>query len=149
MSQQERRVAASLISALIVFAAYAIIMFGMYQEGRFAGSGAASLVGKSTIALIVASIVASIVLQILFAIGHAVATREHERMVTDERDKLIELKAMQISYLAFSVGFLISMIVLALEGATAPMVLLIIVVSMFAASVVGDLVKLALYRRGF
>ena len=149
MPQQERRVVVSLISALIVFAVYAYFMVGYYQDGRFDGPGAGSLIGKSTIALIVAGIVASIVLQIVFAIGHAVATKEHERILTDERDKAIDLKAMQIGYLTFSVGFLVSMIVLATEMASAPMVLIIIVVSMFASSVVGDVVKLALYRQGF
>ena len=149
MSYQEKKVAVSLISALIVFALYAFYMFGMFQEGRFDGPGASSLVGKSSFVLIGASIVVSIVVQIVFAIIHAIATREYERFMTDERDKLIELKAMQITLITFSVGFLASMGVLALEMLVSYMVFLLIIFSMFVANVVGDIPKLLLYRRGF
>ena len=124
-------------------------MFGMFQEGRFDGPGASSLVGKSSFVLIGASIVVSIVVQIVFAIIHAIATRENERFTSDERDKLIELKAMQIILITFSVGFLASMGVLALEMLLPYMVFLLIILSMFVANIIGDLAKLFLYRRGF
>ncbi len=149
MSYQEKKVAVSLISALIVFALYAFYMFGMFQEGRFDGPEASSLVGKSSFVLIGASIVVSIVVQIVFAIIHAIATRENERFTSDERDKLIELKAMQIILITFSVVFLASMGVLALEMLLPYMVFLLIILSMFVANIIGDLAKLFLYRRGF
>ena len=106
-------------------------------------------VGKSSFVLIGVSIVVSIVVQIVFTIIHAIVTREHEGPMTDERDELIELKSMQIGFITFSVGFLASMGILALEMLVPSMVFLLIVSSMFLASVVGDLVKLFLYRRGF
>ncbi len=149
MSYQEKRVAVSLISALIVFALYAFYMFGLYQDGRFDGPGASSLVGKSSFVLIGVSIVASIVVQIAFTIIHAIVTREYERSMTDERDRLIELRAMKITLIAFSVGYLASMGVLAFEILLPYMVFLLILISMFVANVLGDIAKLFLYRRGF
>lgn len=86
--------------------------------------------------------------QIVFSIGHAIATREDEDMVTDERDKLIELKAMQIAFVSFSVGFLALMGILAMSMLVPYMVILLTIACMYGASVIGDVAKLALYRRG-
>ena len=149
MSYQEKRVAASLISALIVFALYAVYMFGLHQDGRFTDPDASALVGKSAFVLIGVSIVVSIVVQIGVTILHAIVTRECERSMTDERDKLIELRAMKITLIAFSIGYLASMGVLALEMLLPYMVFVLILLSMYVANVLGDISKLFLYRRGF
>ena len=149
MSYQEQRVAVSLITALIVFTAYALYMFGLFQDGRFEGPDANSLVGKSTFVLIGASIVVTIVVQILFAIIHAIVTRERDDYIVDERDRLIELRSMKVGFIAFSIGFVAAMGLLALDMLAAYAIFLLIIASMFLANVVGDVTKLFLYRRGF
>ncbi|MES0488413.1 MAG: hypothetical protein ABUK01_00370 [Leptospirales bacterium] len=147
MSYQERNTIANLISSIIVFGLYGMYMFNMYQEGRFDGAGAAALVGKSIFVLICASILVTIAVSILFNIFYAIITKEKVQSVTDERDKLIELKGMQVSFIAFGVGFVGSMGALAL-GIAPFMVFLFIMYSMFFGNGLGEIIKLYLYRRG-
>ncbi len=148
MSNQSIGIAASLVSAIIVFAVYSYYMFGLYQGGAFEGAGASTLVGKSAIVLIVASIIAHVVVRVAFMVLNSMVTREVEPLIVDEREELIELKAMKIESIAFGICFVTSMIVLALALAPVYVVFLLIIASMFATSFLGALVKLYLFRRG-
>ncbi len=150
MSYQEKSIYVYLISSIIMFALYGVYMFEMYQEGRFDGADASSLVGKSIFVLIGVSIVVSIIVQIIFTIINTLVTKEneHEHSISDERDKLIDLKGMQFCFIAFGIGFLGSMGALAMG--TAPfMVFCLIIFSMFVGSIVGEITKLFFYRKGF
>ncbi|MEH6630754.1 MAG: hypothetical protein V7776_08010 [Halopseudomonas aestusnigri] len=148
MSQQEKRVTVSLITSLILFVFFASYMLGLHEQGRLAGPDVYSLIGKSFFVLIGGGIVVSIVVQILVTIIHAIVTKGYEPMMNDERDKLFSLKCMQIILLIFSVGFVASMALLALEMVVPHIVFLLIIFSMFIANFIGDLVKLFLYRGG-
>ncbi len=147
MSYQEKSIYGSLMSAIIMLALYGFYMIEMYQEGRFDGVDASSLVGKSVFVLIGVSIVVSIIVQVVFSIIHSIATKEYEHPISDERDKLIELKGMQVSLVAFSIGFVGSMGALAM-GMAPYMVFCLITSSMFVGCVVGDTAKLFFYHRG-
>lgn len=148
MSQQEKRVIVSLITSLILFVFFAFYMFGLHEQGRLVGPDVYSLIGKSFFLLIGGGIAVSIVVQILVTIIHAIVTKGYEPMLNDERDKLYSLKCMQIILLIFSVGFMASMALLALEMVAPHIVFLLIIFSMFIANFIGDLVKLFLYRGG-
>ena len=67
----------------------------------------------------------------------------------DDADRtLIALKANQVSYAAFGIGFLLAMISLA--SGLPPLVMFhLIVFSLFGAGIVGYVTQLYLYRRGF
>ena len=148
MSYQEKSIYVFLISSIIMFALYCVYMFEMYQEGRFDGADASSLVGKSIFVLIGVSIVVSIIVQIIFTIINTIVAKENEHSISDERDKLIDLKGMQFCFIAFGIGFLGSMGALAMG--TAPfMVFCLIIFSMFVGSIVGEITKLFFYRKGF
>ena len=149
MYVQEKKGLVSILSALIVFAVYAWYMTGMYQEGRFDGPEASSLIGMSFLALIGASIAVNIVVMTVFTIIHSVMTGEHDHLITDERDHLIELKCMRVAFVTFSVFFTASMALLALETLAPHLVFLVIIAAMYLAHVLGDVVRLVLCRRGF
>ena len=148
MSQQERRVGVSLITTLIMFGVFGFYMLDLYQDGALDGPDGYRLIGKSFFILVGGGIVVSIVVHILFTIIHAIVTKDYEPMMNDERDKLFDLKSMQIILLVFSFGFLVSMGVLALDVLAPALVFLLIIFFMFIANVIGDLVKLFLYRGG-
>ncbi len=148
MSQQEKRVTVSLITSLILFVFFTFYMFGLHQQGLLAGPDVYSLIGKSFFVLIGGGIVVSIVVQILVTIVHAIVTKGYEPLMNDERDKLFSLKCMQIILMIFSVGFVVSMGLLALEMVAPHIVFLLIIFSMFIANFIGDSVKLFLYRGG-
>ncbi len=149
MTYQEKNVFVGLVSGVIVFALYAYFVMQMYQGGVFEGPGAGAQIGKSILWLIFGGIVIHIIAQIVFSIAHAVITREaNPSPVVDERDRLIELRALRVAYYIIGAGFVGAMIALALEQ-TYFLTFNIIVFSFFAASVVEGLVQLFLYRRGF
>ena len=149
MSYQEKNGIVSLVSGVIVFALYAYFTRQMYQAGAFEGPDAGVQIGKSVLWLIFGGIIIHIIAQIVFSIGHAIITREaNPSFVVDERDRLIELRALRVAYYIIGAGFVGGMIALALEQ-TYFVTFNIMVFSFFAASVVEGLVQLFLYRRGF
>jgi hypothetical protein len=149
MSYQQKNIYISLITSIIVFALYGFYMFKMYQEGSFDGTDASSIVGKSIFVMIGASIVVTIIMHIIFAIIIAIITKEEdENTMSDERDKLIELKGLQIFVVTFSIGFVGSMGALAL-GMESYLVFFLIIFSMFFGNIVSDISKLFFYHRGF
>ena len=103
--------------------------------------------GKTLLVFIPFAIVAQIVVHILFAIVNKIVTNENLQDKSDERDKLIELKAIRISHWVFIAGFFMAMLSQAV--AMAPSVMFIsLIVSGFAASFIADIAKIMMYRKG-
>lgn len=149
MTFQEKRMIASIVTTIVVFGTFFLVILGMYQDGRFAGGDAFSLLGRSILVLIVGAIVLNVVLTILFSIVHSIANRESDPSFTvDERDRQIEQRASTISHCVFGAGFVLSMIALA-SGQTPFMVFNLIVASFGVASLVQCGTQIFLYRRGY
>ncbi len=148
MSFQESRSLLNFFSTLLITGVYAAIMLPRQPQGDAYSPNVFHFWGTFFLILIPVMIVAKIILFILFHIGNAIATREPEPPITDERDKLIELKATRGRYLAFTLGFLIAMISLVADLPPATM-FLILVVSAVVAESVSDLTQFTFYRRGF
>jgi len=150
MSSQEKRVAVSLISSLIVLVLYINYGAGLHASGALGGPDANYLVGKSAFIMIGVGIVVSIITHIVFTIVHTVATGEQDDEASaDERDKLIELKAMQIAFVAFSFAFMALLGVMTFGDIGAHLVILLTIAHLYGASILADCIKLILYRRGF
>ncbi len=148
MSSQENRTIAYLISSALGVGIYSFYAIQQYQHGSFDSTTISSYWGTLFLIVIGVQIVLSIISSILISIIHAIATREEEISLTDERDKLIDLRANQISYAVFGVGFLLAMITLAVGQP--PLVMFnLIVFSLFGAGIVGYVTQIYLYRRGF
>lgn len=147
MSYQERGVAISLVTSIVVFVGYVVYLGGLAGAGALEGPDASMVVGRSVLWMVGASIALSIVVQIIGAIVRAIVTGRSERPIRDERDKLIELKGMRATLLVFSLAYLWCMAALAF-GMAAPNVFIGIIVAMFLASISGDATRMFLYRRG-
>lgn len=145
MSLKEWRIAASMVTNAVIFVAFAIIIYGMYQDGRFDGEAASRLVGQSVLILIGVQIAGSIIANILVTIFHAIVTREEERDITDERDRIIELKGLRLSFLLFGVSFAAAIAALAL-GSTYFTAFMVMLVAGAVSDVAGNLWRLRLYR---
>lgn len=148
MSLKETRLIATMVTNLAIFAAYFIVVLGMNADGRFDGEDATKLIGQSVLILIGAQILATIVIQILATVFHAIATRGQERDIIDERDKLIELRALRVSFILTGVGILGAMTAMAL-GSTVFVTFMIIIAAMTVGDFIGNATRLRLYRRGF
>ncbi len=147
MSSQESRTIAYLISSLLGVTIYSFYVIQQVRAGGFDSTTIPSSWGTAILVLIVGVVVFSIITSILVSIVHTIATSEEEASLSDERDHLITLKSDRVSYTVFGVGFLISMIALAIG--LPPLVMFnLIVFSVFGAGIVGYLTQLYLYRRG-
>jgi len=150
MSSQEKRVAVSLFSSIIVFWYFITYATGLHTGGALTGPDANYLVGKIAFIMIGIGIVATIIIHIIFTIIYTVAKGEQDEAESeDERDKLIELKAMHIAFVVFSFAFMGLLGFMAFGGMGPYMVILHTIGSLYAASILADCIKLFLYRRGF
>ena len=105
-----------------------------------------------TIALaIVLTILGTILTHILSAIIEVIRTGEEEPEiddVEDERDKMIDLRGIRVTYIAFSLGVFISMLAFVFGQPGLVMFALVIFFGLIA-QVTGDISRLCYYRRGF
>ncbi len=149
MSYQQKNIIVSLITTLVLFVVYYSYMSDYHQKGLLDGPGGLVLVGKSVLWLIAASIAMTIIVAILFNILFAIATNDRNpSFTTDERDKLIDLKGLNVMLYVTGAGFILAMIALAL-GWQAWQVFMLIIASFALGDVSGNLSKMYFYSRGF
>ena len=149
MSYQEKNITVSLVSHLFILTYYLINLFPIIQSGEWIAS---KLYGLWAIVIgvnILVTIIGTIMTNILLTIVEAIRSQKYEdpRYITDERDHLIELKGIRVSYVTFSVGVLISVFAFIFGQPPLMMISLIFVFSILA-EIIGDIAQIILYRRG-
>ncbi|WP_282611213.1 hypothetical protein [Pelagibius sp. Alg239-R121] len=147
MTYQEKGIAIALSILVLMYGIYGVALYQMFQDGRFESSDATSLLGKSILALMAAVVVVTVAVRIGVTIFDAIAARDANPVIADERDKQIELRGLRISHFVFAAGFVLSMVALAL-GQSPFVVINLVIVSLGAGEVSGSLGQLYLYRRG-
>ena len=123
----------------------------MIQGGSFNSTNVFRLWGIVIALTVVVTIVGTILTHIVSAIIQAIKTGEEDPKIEDfedERDKLIDLRGTQATYTASSLGVLIAMLTFALGQPPLVMFSLLIFFGLLA-QIIGDISRLALYRRGF
>lgn len=150
MSYQEKNITVSLVSHLLIAVYYVVNLIPMIQTGDLIAEKLYGLWVIAIVVNIITNIVASILTNIVLTIVEAIQSRKYEepRFIADERDKLIELKGIQISYVTFSIGVLISALAY-LSGQHPFLMISGIVFSGILAEIVGDISQISLYRKGF
>ncbi len=149
MNTEMKNIYASIVSTVLMFATYAYVVSGMFAEGRFAGPEGLALLGKAILVLIVGGIVVHIIVMVLAHFVVAVFEQDSApSQVVDERDKLIELRGLRVSYYVFGAGYVGSMVALAM-GMSAFGVFNLLLAFCAIAGLVEALLRLALYHRGF
>jgi hypothetical protein len=149
MSYQEKNITVSLVSHLFIMVYYLVNLFPIIQSGEWI---AGRLYGLWAIVIgvnILVNIIGSILTNILLTIVESIRSQKYEdpRFITDERDNLIELKGVRVSYIIFSVGVLISIFAF-IFGQPALMMISLIFAFSIIAQIVGDITQITLYRRG-
>ncbi len=149
MSHQERNTIVELVCGLIIFSLYFYFVRQSYQAGMFDGADAGAQIGKLVLWLIFGGIVLNIIGHVLSnVIYKTIKNNTNSSFIIDERDKLIELRAINIGYHIIGAGFIISMIALAL-GQSIFIVFNGIIFSFAFGTIIEASTKLYLYRRGF
>ncbi|WP_166239940.1 hypothetical protein [Paenibacillus turpanensis] len=147
MTYQEKKSILSLISTILIFAAYCLYRYPQYPEGAVDSKEIFHYCGAFVLFLTLVSIAAHIVITIIFNIVFRITSGEKEPAFQDELDKLIDLKAFRNSFFVFVIGFLIAMGSLTLNQPLKVM-FIILIVSGFLSDVTGSLSRLYHYRRG-
>lgn len=147
MDLKEKRILVSLISSVLIMLIYGLYMYYRFIDGNPLLLNDLRFLGKWFLIMIPVAIVAQIIIQIVFAIVYKISGNEDIDPIDDERDKLIELKAIKISHYIFILGFMLAMGCLAL-GMQAWKMIFMLIASGFVASVVNEVLRLWYYRRG-
>src|SRR5690606_19560202 len=107
--------------------------------------------GVIIVLAVIVTIAATILTHIISAIIEAIKTGEENPKIEDfedERDKLIDLRGTQVTYLIVSLGTFLSMLTFVFGQEPLVMFTLLIFFGLLA-QVIGDISRLVLYRRGF
>jgi hypothetical protein len=147
MGHQEKQSIVSIISSVLIIGIYSMYIYKNYVVGNLEILNDFQFWGKSFLYLIPIAIVVQIVIHIVFAIVNRIITQEDMPDITDERDRLIELKSIRISHWIFIAGFMLSMGSLALG--MKPYVMFLTLLSFgFLASLSSEVAKIIYYRKG-
>lgn len=164
MSYQEKRTIVSILTGILILAAYWIYASGKMQSGMVP-EGDLKFWAYTMLLFIGIGIVASIIIQIVFhillSIGIAVKEqiqngsvddKEIERtmemqMIEDEMDKLIALKSLRVGFLIAGLGFVAGLSSLLLDYT--PVVMMnILFLSFNIGSILEGIAQLYYYRKG-
>jgi hypothetical protein len=148
MDIKEKRILVSLLSSVLVILFYWWYVYSNYIADNPDILNDFKFWGTSFIILIPVAIGIQIVIQIIFAIvTHILNKGEEIDPIEDERDKLIELKAIKVSHYLFILGFVLAMGTLAMG--MQPWVMFVVLISSgFTASMVNEILRLYYYRKG-
>ena len=164
MSYQVKKTVTSIVTGILVLAAYFIYAFGRVHaeavatEGlKFWATTILIFIGIGIAATIVIQIVFHILLSISIAVKKKIQNEKCEdkeiekeiklEMVEDEMDKLIQMKSMRLAFSVAGIGFIAALVSLVLNYP--PEVMLnIMFISFGAGSLFDGFAQLYYYRRG-
>lgn len=148
MDSKEKQVLVTAINLVVILAAYSFYIYNTYITENPNIINEPKFWGKAFLILIPVTIVSQIIIHIIFAIINKIVTREDMPTIKDERDKMIELRAIRISHWIFTMGFLLAMISQVLEMPFYVMFLTLLFFG-FLSGIVSEIAKFYFYRRGF
>ena len=157
MTFGSKRILASLAAGVALYAAY--IAFSLSQSAPDPGNLQAW--ARVMLVFIGIGVVLAVIIQVLFHIAAAIGIAAKERdcrgekidriisssMVEDERDKLISLKSAHIGYITAGFGAIAAIAALAI-GASALLMLHILLGSFGAASLIEGVLSIVYYEKG-
>lgn len=164
MSYQEKRVCVTMIVGLLVLITYGVYAISGYQNGTIAIDDLPAwaimmliFIGIGIVVTIVSQIMFHVVYSIIIAIKEKannpeMSNEELEKIiklsvVTDEMDKLVELKSMRVGFIIAGIGFIAGLAFI-LFGYAAAVLLNIIFISFSVGSISEGLMQLYYYKRG-
>ncbi len=150
MSYQEKNITVSLVNFTLILGFYLIRVLQMIQGGSFNSTNVFRLWGTIIVLAVVVTILATILTHIVSGIIDAIKTKQEPDIkdIQDERDTIIDLRGTKITYDAYSIGILLSMLTFVLGQPPLVMFTLLVFFGLLA-QVIGDISRLYLYRRGF
>jgi hypothetical protein len=147
MVRKEKRIVMSAFSTILILTLYSLYVYHKYVSMNPEILNNFSFWGKAIVFLVPVMVIAQIIIHIIFAIINKIVTNEDIPVISDEMDKLIELKALRVSHWTFVIGFFMSMITLAI-GLKPPVFFLILISFCFISAFAADIARIIYYRKG-
>lgn len=152
MSYQEKKSLTNIISSVVITIIYAIIMYQRYSNGAFDTTNVMKLWAIIILIFIPISIVAKIIIEIMFRItDNVVSTVKGEEVdegdIVDERDRLIGLKATQISMAVFVIGFMLALISQVMNMSNHTFFIILVVFGLLS-ELASETMTILYYRKG-
>ena len=148
MDQKEKQILVTTFNMILIFGGYSLYVYYTYIVGNHEIVNDFKFWAKAFLILIPVTILSQIIIHIAFAIINKIVTKEDMTSLKDERDKLIELKAIRISHWVFTAGFLMAM-VSQVVGMPPYAMFITLVVSGFLSGIISGMSKIYFYRKGF
>ena len=148
MDNKEKQILVTVINLFLIFGCYSLYVYNTYIVVNFNIINDFKFWAKVFLILIPVTIVSQIIIHIIFAIINKIVTNEDMSTLKDERDRLIDLKAVRISHWTSTAGFLLSM-VSQLIGLPPYAMFLTLIASGFISGIATEVAKIYFYRKGF
>ncbi|MBD80845.1 MAG: hypothetical protein CL840_18155 [Crocinitomicaceae bacterium] len=148
MSFQEKKSLVTMLATVIIVGFYCIYVFGIHSEQSLNPDIDFQFWGITALLILPTIIVVNIISHILFGIFYTITANEKPTYDTDERDKLVELRSNQNSFMVFTFGYMLSMVSLAL-GWPAYYLFNILIISQLLSSIMWSASNFYYYKRGF
>jgi hypothetical protein len=147
MYRKETRIIVTLISTILIFGFYVLYVYFKHVRGNPGILDDFRFWGRTFLIFIPVAVAAEIILHIIFAIINKIVTNQDIPTITDEMDKLIELKALRISHWTFTAGFVSAMGFLAF-GSKPYVMFIVVIIFGLLASIAEGITKIYYYRKG-
>ena len=148
MYRREKEIIVTLISMTLIMVLYSLYVYNKYIAVNPEVVNDFKFWGKAFLILIPVTIVTIIIIYIIFFIINKIVTNEDLPQVTDERDRMIELKGIRISHWVFVFGFMLAMASQAFG--MKPWVLFVVLFgSGFVSTLAEGIAKICYYRKGY
>lgn len=147
MYLKERRIVFTLISTILIFAVFALYVYQKYINVNPEIIHDFQFWGKTFLIFIPVMIVAQIIIHIILFIVNKIITDEDIPTISDEMDKLIELKALRIARWSQSGFFVLAMATQAI-GMQPWVLIIFLIVSCFITTIVEATAQIYFYKRG-
>jgi hypothetical protein len=148
MDNKEKQVLLTAFNLVLIFGLYSLYVYHVYISQNPDIIHDFKFWARAFLILIPVTIISQIVIHILFAILTKIVAGEDLSSLKDERDKMIDLKAIRISHWIFTAGFFLAMVSQILDMPPYIMFLTLLF-SGFLAGVVSEIAKFYFYRKGF
>lgn len=146
MSYQHKKSIVVGIASIITFGLFNIYWLGKYPD--LLRSSDTALWGKTIVIMIMVQVISQILVTILFNTLNQIIAGESEPRVRDELDKLISLRVMRNSYIAFIIIFILSM-VLMMTGQSINTMFNLLYFGLIGSGIFGEVTEFIYYRRGY
>lgn len=150
MTYHESKNVTNILSNIFITGIYAFIVYQRYLNGISDSTDVFKFWAITILVFIPISVVSRIIIIVIFLIiSSVIQTAKGDEIdfeeFTDERDKLIELKATKISLIVFSLGFILALVT-QVTGMSNHMFFITLVVFGFLSETISDLVSIVYYK---